>query len=710
MIVSFIDGLSVSRIMMVAVFCALTHWSVAGVAQEKVKLTLGMKNVTMETVIDRIEQLTGYAFLFQGDVLDVSEKVSVDWNETALNEVLNNLVEERNVKFVIANKQIILSKKGEQPKRTVHGLVTDQHGEPIVGATVVVKGNSSVGTITDFNGRFNLVIEEENAQLMVSFIGMKQQIIEPDFSESMEIVLENDNTKLDEVVVTAMGIERKAKSLTYATQTISNKDITRAKDANFINALQGKAAGLVITPNAGGAGSASKILLRGNSSIEGNNSPLIVVDGIPMNNSVEGQFDAKSGGYNMAYAAASEGSDALSNINPDDIASITLLKGANAAALYGSAAANGVIIVKTKQGREGAIRVDVSSSTMFETPLVLPQLQDHFGGAIIDGQLSGRSWGKKISDQTPGENVIDGVAGYSGNDISKFFDVGSNFTNSVALSGGSEKVQSYFSFANTTANGMVPNNKFQRNSFTARQTYKFLNDDLKLDVSANYINQKTNNRIGGGTVYNPLYNLYLAPRNIDMDYYKNNYEAEGEWMANPIKIIPKYTGGIGRPEYWKTDLALNGPQQVWFQGRGVPAANNPYWLTNRLAGEEVMNRIYGTLALSYRINDTFNVQSRVNYDRSEINGDTKRYATLVDPTGQYIDRGDYAWYNKKRNELFADFLLNYHQIWNEDLTASATLGGSLNKSDGNSFWMRNYGASSVPYYDNEDNLPTTINV
>lgn len=681
-------------------------------------LTIHVESVPMEEVFDQLEKMTDYVFLYQGNVVDAKKKVTLKQKNATLTEVLDALFKGMPVKYVVSNKQIILSKTTDgqqgnnvQPqKRTVKGVVVDNAGAPLTGVTVVDKNDMGVGTITDFDGRYNLTLDGDNPVLVVSFIGMKTLEIPADFSKEMKVLLQDDSKSLEEVVVTAMGIERKAKSLTYATQTIGGQELTRAKDANFINSLQGKSAGLVITPNAGGAGSASKILLRGNSSIEGNNSPLIVVDGIPMSNNVSGQFDSKAGGYAMAYAAASEGSDALSNINPDDIASITVLKGANAAALYGSAAANGVIIVKTKQGRQGAIRVDVSSSTMFETPLVLPDLQDSFGSVIRDGKLEGRSWGKLIKDQTAQENSIDGIAGFSGNDVRKFFKLGSNFNNSVALSGGSDNVQSYFSYANTTANGMVPNNKFQRNSFSARQSYKFLNDALKIEISANYINQKTNNRIGGGTVYNPLYNLYLAPRNLDMNYYKNQFEAQGEWVANPIRIIPKYEGGIGRLPYDKTDLVLSGMQQVWFQGRGVPAANNPYWLTNRIGSEDIMDRIYGTLSVSYQINEYFNVQGRANYDRSEGNGDTKRYATLVDPTGQYLDRGDYAWWKNENKELFSDFLLNYNRNLGTDYSLSATVGGSLNKSEGNHFWMRNHGASAVPYYTSEEDLPTTINV
>jgi TonB-dependent SusC/RagA subfamily outer membrane receptor len=203
---------------------------------------------------------------------------------------------------------------------------------------------------------------------------------------------------------------------------VKNDELTRAKDANFINSLQGKSAGLIITPNAGGAGSASKILLRGNNSILGENTPLIVIDGIPMQNKVQGQFDSSGGGgYNMAYSARSEGSDALSGVNPEDIESMTILKGANAAALYGYAAGNGVLIITTKKGESGKIRIDVSSSTTFETPLVLPDLQNRFGATVkSDGTLTASSWGKALNELTPNELAIDGVSNKAYN-VADFF-------------------------------------------------------------------------------------------------------------------------------------------------------------------------------------------------------------------------------------------------------------------------------------------------
>lgn len=681
------------------------------------QLTIRLNRVTVREAMEEVKKQSGYNFIFATSDVDVRQLITVNAVNQPIEAVVKQIIEKQALQFDIKEKSIVL-KKAEVPVAPrqhsvrLSGRVVDDKGVPVIGASVVIR-ETNLGTITDIDGNFKLsgIVDAARPELLVSYIGYITQQLPVRSQTEFEIKLTEDTKLLTEVVVTAMGIERNSKSLTYATQTLGGQELTRAKDANFINSLQGKMSGLIITPNAGGAGSASKILLRGNSSIEGNNSPLIVIDGIPVNNRVNGQFDSKSGGYNMAYAAAAEGSDPLSTINPDDILNITVLKGANAAALYGSDAANGVIIVTTKQGGEGAVRVSVSSSSMFERPLLLPELQNTYGGEFFDGQLGGRSWGKPISEQTTAENSITGVSPVPGNPIDQFFTTGTNFNNTVSISGGSERVQSYFSVGNTTASGMVPNNSFSRTSILLRQTYSFLkNKQLKLDFTVNYIRQKTGNRTSGGTVYNPLYNLYLAPRNVDMDYYRANYEKEGSWFANPVKIVPVYTGGIGRTEYWKEDFMLNGMQQHWFQGRGVPAANNPYWLTNRIQSAELLDRMYGTFNASYRISPVFDASYRINYSQNVTSGDSKTYATLVDPTGQYIDRGTYGWTDSKRADLFTDFLLNYKEDVSEALSASATVGGSLNKTNGYNFWMRNFGASGSAYYTSEEQLPTTINV
>ncbi len=589
----------------------------------------------------------------------------------------------------------------------VVGVVKDVKGEPMIGVQIIPVGATQSGTVTDFDGNYMVKVPAGIKQLKVTYIGYVPQTINIKGRSKIDVVMKEDNKQLEAVVVTAMGIKRKSKTLTYATQSVSGKDLTRVQDVNFVNALQGKTSGLTITPNSGGAGSASKILLRGNASILGNNAPLIVVDGIPMSNGVQNQTN----GYNMGYSAVSEGSDPLSSINPDDIASVNVLKGANAAALYGSEAANGVIVITTKGGRDGKLVVNVTSNFQAETPMLLPEFQDDFGAKIsATGELDGLSWGGRISNQTAEQNAFKGVAGKA-NRIRDFFNIGSTINNSVSISGGTKKVQSYLSVSNTSASGLMPGNKFQRNGVTLRETFNFLDGKLKIDVSGNYVYQTSKNSISGGTAYNPLYNLYLAPRNIDMDYYKN-YEAQGTWESNPVIIHPEYKEGMAgfalkpRP----VTNTLSGMQQQWFQSRGVSAANNPYWLVNRRPSEMVTQRIFATFTASYKLNEMFDFVYRANYDRNEQDGESKDYATTVAPTGEYIDRGSYSWTDNSTTNFYTDALANYHQTIKDDWAVSASLGASFKRMSGRHSWNRNNGVFDKTIYTRKEDLPKVINL
>ena len=314
-------------------------------------------------------------------------------------------------------------------------------------------------------------------------------------------------------------------SLATAAPSLKPSDLNRVQDPNVANSLEGKVSGVTITPSAGGAGGASKIILRGNKSILGSSTPLIVVDGVPMNNSQRGQVGS---GANMLTTGVSEGSDALSMINPDDIESINVLKGANAAALYGSEAANGVLMITTKKGREGKVGVNFSSNVTFDTPLTTPKIQNVYGAAIDENAhtMSISSWGDKVSArnndqliiQTPmygehfGETMNDvHLRNSAKDDVADFFKTGVTTNNSIALSGGTDKMSSYFSYGNSHANGMIDNNSYNRHTFSFRQSFKFY-DRASIDVSMNYIQTKTKNRPGGGITMNPIYHLYMMPR------------------------------------------------------------------------------------------------------------------------------------------------------------------------------------------------------
>ena len=322
-----------------------------------------------------------------------------------------------------------------QQSNECKGSVKDSQGEPITGASVIVK-NTQQGTTTDLDGNFSLPNVKAGEVIQVSFIGFKT--VQATWNgKVLNIVLHDDSEVLNEVVVTALGIKREAKSLAYSAQTVGGKDVNEIKNINMINSLQGKSAGLSITPNSTGAGGASKIQFRGSKSISGSNQPLVVVDGVPLMMNIS---DAQISGN---YGGQRDGGDALSQINPDDIAQITLLKGASAAALYGAVAANGAIMITTKSAQAGKVSINVSSNTTVETPISLPKFQSNYG--VSDSGTF--SWGKKLS-------------GKADNYLKDFYRTGFTTNNSISIAGGTENISSYFSYANVHSNGIVPNNTY----------------------------------------------------------------------------------------------------------------------------------------------------------------------------------------------------------------------------------------------------------
>lgn len=515
-------------------------------------------------------------------------------------------------------------------QKKVSGVVMDKDANmPLIGCNVVEKGTTN-GTVTDLDGNYTLEVGD-NATLQFSYLGMSTLEEPLNGRTVINVDMVSDSQKIDEVVVTAMGIQRKAKSLTYATQQVSNQELTRAKDANMINSLQGKAAGLVITPNATGAGGSSKIILRGNKSAFGNNQPLIVVDGIPMNNpkttQLEGEYEGRDGG------------DALGNLNPDDIASMNVLKGASAAALYGSMAANGVIMITTKRGRDGAARVDFSSNITIETPLAAPKLQGRYGAIKNGDQLSAKSWGERINDN-------DSEAKDRLND---FFRTGSTYINSITINGGTERVQSFMSYANTTALGMLPTNDFQRHNMTARETFKLFKDRLTLDASLSYITQKATNRPHGGTYINPLTGAYTFPVNGNWQDYKENFEV--------------YDG------------ARNLNAQNWYTSLDDFTAN-PYWVLNRIKSKEKRDRIMASITGKVKVTDWLNIQGRLSVDNTFDRFERKWHATTYEawaPKGN----GRYRQERFDAKQFYGDLMANFNKTWNEKWELNASVGTSF---------------------------------
>ena len=613
------------------------------------------------------------------------------------------------MQYASANGNVAPNALTQAQGSVVQGTVKDGTGEPLIGVSVVVKGATGLGVVTDIDGNYKINVKDKNAVLVFSYIGYTPQEVKIGGRASVDVTMKDESSVLKEVVVTAMGIKRKESSLTYSTQQVKASDLNRVQDPNVANSLEGKVSGVTITPSAGGAGGASKIILRGNKSILGSSTPLIVVDGVPMNNSQRGQVGS---GANMLTTGVSEGGDALSMINPDDIESINVLKGANAAALYGSEAANGVLMITTKKGREGKVGVNFSSNVTFDTPLTTPKIQNIYGAAIDEkaGTLALTSWGDKLSarnndqllintpmygehfDGTKFENNEVHLRNRAGNDLNDFFKTGVTTNNSIALSGGTDKMSSYFSYGNSHSNGMIENNSYNRHTFSFRQNFK-LYDRATIDVSMNYIQTKTKNRPGGGITMNPIFHMYMMPRNIDINYYRNNYRVDNaQWYTGLQTYFKKNSDYFQQDKdgnyipvsaYDKvTEKALieGQPMQNW--AYSAQGQNNPYWLMNQNSSVAKEDRFFGNVTGTLDIYDGLSFQARLGMDFSKYESESKRYATTWLPASME-EFGRYWWSFSKTTDLYTDFMLTYNKTFGDwDVSATAGYVGHIRKSYG----------------------------
>ena len=508
---------------------------------------------------------------------------------------------------------------------TLEGLIKDDSG-PLLGATVIVK-NTTRGTTTDMDGKFRLEGLQPGDVLQVTYVGYDPYEVTYTGQTTLDILMTTTANQLNAVVVTAMGIERQSKTLSYAAETVGGDDVADIKSVNMINALQGKAAGLQITPNSTGAGGSSKILFRGNKSINGSNQPLVVVDGVPlMMNITSDQVDSN-------WGAQRDGGDAMSTINPDDIASISLLKGASAAALYGAVAANGGIMITTKSAMAGRLAVNVSSNTTIDTPLSLPEFQNTYGA---NGQYS---WGDKLASKAPDY-------------AEKFFRTGWTTNNSISINGGAEDLRAYFSYGNVTSGGITPENDYSQHTLNAKVGFDLFNDHIKVDFNAKYVNQHISNQPAGGFVFNPLVGTYTFPRGGDWNGYKSNFETyNGELNANV--------------QNWVTTTDETN--------------SNPYWLLNRERPVVERNRYEFGGSIKYQIIDGLSLTGRMRYERADEHYVRNHYASSYGNKYTYGKMDDNRYFSE---QLYADLLAQYNHTW-DDFSLNATLGTSMMQTRSN---------------------------
>ncbi len=525
-------------------------------------------------------------------------------------------------------------RKASADNSTVRGRVVDVSGEPLIGATIREKGGTR-GTVTDIEGNFILSVPD-SAVLQVSFVGYESIEVSVGGRKTLEIQLRENTVMLDNVIITALGLEKKEASLAYSIQKVKGEELTRMKEVNMITALAGKAAGVQINKNSSGIGGSAKVSLRGIRSASGDNQPLYVIDGVPMLNIGTEQAYSAIGG--TANAGNRDGGDGISNLNPEDVESISILKGAPAAALYGSQAANGVILITTKKGNTAGQRnIHFSTGLTFDKAFSLPKMQNCYGVSdVVD------SWGEKTYLPTS-------------NELNDFFRTGLTSITSVSVNYGNEKIQTYFSYANTTGRGIVDKNQLTKHNINLRETAVMFNQRLKLDGNVNVMRQIVKNKpVSGGFYMNPLVGLYRFPRGEDLSYYKDNYE-----IYDPERKL-----GIQNWHTFTEDFE-----------------QNPYWIQNRIQSKETRMRSIISLSANLRINSWLAVQARGSVDYISDKMRQKFYAStapaLCGANGRYIEM-DY-----QETLIYGDVMAMGKRKW-EDFALDVAIGGSINDKNVNS--------------------------
>lgn len=632
------------------IICYLFILQTAVFAQSNIRITIKNAEITLQNALIEVEKQSKLSVAYNQSQLSDKRQLSLNIVNQPLEAALKTILKGTGFSYKLTDKYIMIVPEKKETKsqatKTIKGKIVDEKGEPLIGVNVAVDGTNT-GTITDLDGNFSM-LALANSTLKVSYIGYATQLIAVSEKEFYSITMRPDNEVLDEVVVTALGIKREVKSLTYNVQEMKAADLTAVKDASFMNSLAGKIAGVTINQSASGIGGSTRVVMRGLKSITNDNNALYVIDGIPM-------ASMRSNQEKSFYENADGGdSDGISSINPDDIESMSVLTGAAAAALYGSQGANGVVLITTKKGEEGKLRINYSNDTQFMSPLVMPEFQTTYGS--VEGEFA--SWGaKKDATWEPKD----------------FFQTGFTETNSLGLSAGNDRNQTYFSAASTNARGIIPNNTYNRYNFTLRNTTELIKDKLTLDMSASYVITNDNNMMSQGQYHNPLVALYLMPRGDDLNKYK---------------VYERYNS----EKYYDV--------QYWPYGNQGFAIENPYWIVNRENMSNHKSRYMFSANLNYKIFDWMNVVGRMRVDNSN-----DVYERKIAASSDQLFASEYGNYMNMKSgykNTYGDAMAQINKRW-ENWGITANLGASFNHQ---TYEMTNYEGhlATVPNFFSFNNI------
>ena len=618
------------------------------------KVTLNAEKKSLEQVMDEIEQQSEFYFVFNQKQIDIDRKINISVEDKVINEILPYLFKGTNVNYTILDRKILLTtddktefvEKSHSEKvfqqRQVTGKVTDERGDPLTGVSVSVVG-TTVGVLTDISGAYSVNIPEQATSISFSFVGMQTEIVDIGAQTEINIILKEMAVGLDEVVVTALGISRERKTLTYSVTEVAGESIARANELNLGNALSGRIAGVNASGSATGPMGSTRVIIRGNGSLGGDNQPLYVVNGVPMivsNLGSAGQYGGKDSG------------DGLSSLNPDDIESISVLKGGTAAALYGSRAANGVILITTKSGRvRQGIGVEYHTSFTFENPLAIPDWQYEYGsgfsGVAPQNQTAavdyGRnSWGAKLDGSmvvNPDGELRPYIA--QRNNIKNFYNTGTNFSNTLAISGGTETANFRFSVSNADVKAIVPNSSGNRKTFNL-STNANLSKKIVFEGKAQYNVELNKNRTAiADFTGNPNAAVGLIATNIDVRTLAPGFDE-------------------------------NGNETLWCEYNFV---SNPYFAANKRKNEDERQRFLGSFSLRYNIFDFLYLRARLGTDFSVIE------SFDITPTGTaHNAEGSMSEGSMKFFENNYELLIGFDRVFG-DFRVNAIAGGNQKYSN-----------------------------
>lgn len=658
----------VMKLFIICLFCSIGMVQAVESYAQNARISLKVEEETVADVLKEIEETSEFDFFYNNTQIDLNRRVSISAQNSNIFTVLDEVFAGTEVRYTVLDKKIILSteladkQQQQQPGNVVKGQVVDATGEPIIGANVLVKGTTN-GVITDMEGNYTLNNVPSDAIISFSYIGYQSLELKANSTKLAMVVLKEDAEMLDEVVVTALGMKREKKALGYAVQDVKGSSLIENRTANIATSLSGRIAGMKVSATATPGGS-NRIVIRGNNSISGNNMPLVVVDGIPFDNS-QGVDGVSTNSWGTGF---SDTGDGLSMLNPDDIESISVLKGPSATALYGSRGGNGVILVTTKKGEEGKTIVSYNSNFTMSNVMIQPEFQNEYGqGTNGEFDLTSRtSWGPKmgtvVTDWTGQTRPLEA----KNNNYSDFMELGTAWTNSVDISGATTKMNYRVGLSHSMNKGVVPNNKLNRTNVSLRAGGEIIKN-LTLDAKVSYTYQKGEGRPEfSASAFNPIFALIYTPRSINLHEMKDVFDSDGN-------IIDWYPGLL-------------------------TVVNNPYAVTSLTGNEDATNRMNGFVSLTYKVTDW--LKAMVRFGGDTYGKKTEKWIRhgLVSSAGYSEGRFSAGQYNMM--EINTDFLITAQKdnLGGSKLSGTLSFGGNLMNRKYNSLYSSAEGLNIPELY------------